>query len=351
MLTDMTQEAATKLRLSSPADLVEAVPYLLGYHPSDSMVALALRGARRRVVFTMRMDLPQPDEGDIAGPLARNIVAHLAHAEADQAVLVVYANGTREPAGLPQIRLVEETTTALQRGRIDVVEALCVQDGRWWSYTCNRPTCCPTEGTAIPGLGASTVAATATYAGLVALPNREALEKMLDPIGFLNAHGMAQALSRAEEAMAARSTDRASLEAVRAESLTLLVDAVDTEADLSDDAAARLIVGLEDITVRDACCEWTETDRQQPAFRLWVQLSRRATPGFETVPLAMVAWFSWRSGDATLARIAVQRCLRSDASYSLALLLLEALDAAVNPATLVPARPVGPRQRSRRKRR
>lgn len=345
MLGFMTEQAVQKLRLSSPEDLVEAVPYLLGYHPSDSLVAVALRGPRHEVVFTMRLDLPQPGARSVATSLARSVPAYLANAEADQAVLVVYGATGQMPEGLPHSRLVDATSGALRRAQIEILDALYVGAGRWWSYTCAVPECCPIEGRPIPSDGNSTVAATATYAGLVALPNREAVEKILEPVGFPAAQAMAEALARADEALAARITDQLSLDVVRAETRALLTAAVDSEPALSDDDAARLIVGLEDTVVRDECCEWTDTERVGPAQRLWVQLARRAAPGYDVVPLAMVGWFAWRGGDSTLARIAVDKCLRSDPDYSLARLLEEALDSAVNPATLV-TRPA-PKRRTR----
>lgn len=330
---------------------MEAVPYLLGFHPSNSLVALALRGRRHEVVFTMRLDLPPTDERSVAGALARNIAAYLTHAEAEQAVLVVYCESGRGPDGLPCSRLVDAACRALRRSEVEILDALYVGAGRWWSYTCAAPECCPIEGHPMSTDGNSTVAATAIYAGLVALPNREAVEKILEPVGFPAAKAMAQALGRADEALAARINDQSSLDVVRAESRALLTAAVDTEPALPDDDAARLIVGLEDVVVRDECCEWTDTERAPAAQRLWVQLARRAAPGYDVVPLAMVGWFAWRGGDSTLARIAVDRCLRSDPQYSLALLLGEALDSAVNPAAMIARPPPKSRTRARKRRR
>jgi hypothetical protein len=336
----MTEPAPARLRLSSPGDLVEAVPYLLGFHPEDSIVALAMRGSRRRVVFTMRLDLHEPGQGAAPGPdcdptdLGGEIARYLAHAKAEQAVLVTYGAPAALGRAIPHRELTTTTTLMLSTWRIELADALYVGAGRWWSYTCTNPVCCPPEGTPLLTESCSTVAATATYAGLVAMPSREALEQTLEPVGSLAAAGMRQALARVDAALAERVADEASLQSVRAESIGLLTAAVDSGQPLSDDEAARLVLGLDDIVVRDACCEWATTERSGPARRLWTQLARRAVPPWGTVPLSLVGWFAYLDGDATLASIAVARCLRADPSYRLALLLRGALQRAVDPAVV-----------------
>ncbi|MFD0787811.1 DUF4192 family protein, partial [Micromonospora azadirachtae] len=61
----MASTEPPRLAVRSPADLLAAVPYLLGFHPADSVVVVAMRG--RRVVFAARADLPDPAE-DPVGP-------------------------------------------------------------------------------------------------------------------------------------------------------------------------------------------------------------------------------------------------------------------------------------------
>jgi hypothetical protein len=340
-------EPVQRLRLSSPADLVEAVPYVLGYHPDDSLVAFAMRGPRSRLVFTMRLDLPPtdlPPDGQVS--VANAVARYLSHARADDAVLVVYGDTGEVLDGLPHRDLIRCAGQSLAARRIHVKDALYVAAGRWWSYSCDDPTCCPSEGTPVRADGCSPVAAAATYAGLVALPDRAAVERMLEPVGFLAARGMQQAIARIDKQLSVSITESGCVEAVRAESLRLLSAAVDDGAALSDDEAARLLVGLDDIAVRDACCEWACGDRGQRALSLWVQLARRAVPPYDTVPLFLAGWFAWHSGNATLARVAVNRCLATNPAYSFALLLRQALDGAVNPAELAVATP--PRRHTRR---
>ena len=54
----------SQLAVRSPADLIAAVPYLLGFHPADSVVAVALRG--RQIIFAARADLPEPGADPVA---------------------------------------------------------------------------------------------------------------------------------------------------------------------------------------------------------------------------------------------------------------------------------------------
>ena len=46
------------LKLASPGELIAAVPFLLGFHPSRSVVLMALQ--QRRLNLTQRLDLPDP---------------------------------------------------------------------------------------------------------------------------------------------------------------------------------------------------------------------------------------------------------------------------------------------------
>lgn len=325
----MSQSTVANLRLSCPADLVAAAPYLVGFHPRDSLVVLALRGPRRRLALTMRLDLP--DAGADTGQVVDGLVAALLRARTDHLALVVFGDRGDVRPPLPQGELVDLVADAALGHGIEVVEAVYCAAGRWWSYVCPDPGCCPVEGTATDA--SSRVAAAATYAGLVALPDRETLEGSLEPLRGSGAT-MRVALRGAARAAAGRSADPGERTRMQGESVRLLREAVDDEPVLSDEAAARLIVGLADLSVRDACCAWAQTPRNDPARRLWTSLARRAVRPFDAVPLAVLAWFAYLDGEATLASMAVRRCLDSDGDYSLALLLAEALGSGVDPAGL-----------------
>lgn len=48
------------ITLRGPAELADALPYLMGFHPSDSVVMVALHGGLGRFGGRLRLDIPPP---------------------------------------------------------------------------------------------------------------------------------------------------------------------------------------------------------------------------------------------------------------------------------------------------
>ena len=72
----MTTHTATEL--TSPHDLLAAVPFMVGYHPKDSLVVMALQ--KNRVTMAMRVDFPEAE--DMAS-VSATIAGHLTREKAD----------------------------------------------------------------------------------------------------------------------------------------------------------------------------------------------------------------------------------------------------------------------------
>src|SRR4051812_38127714 len=109
----MTPTQPPRLAVRSPADLIAAVPYLLGFHPADSVVVVALRG--RRVVFAARGDLPEP--GSDPRPAARHLAQVIARQDAEAATVIGYGPATRVTGA------VEAVGEALDEERLLVLDA------------------------------------------------------------------------------------------------------------------------------------------------------------------------------------------------------------------------------------
>ena len=327
----MTTDAQVRVKLRSPADIIDAVPYLVGFQPHESLVVLSLRGPRSRLGLTARIDLPGARS---ATACARNFVSYLKRDGAARAIIVLYppSDGILHPSVKP---LADALTKHLTRARIGVSEVLCVCDGRWWSMQCTDAECCPPSGTLIERDTTSELAVAMTVEGHVVLGSREELAAMLDPVGGLAAEAMAYAIPRIHEELAARVFVGLKSEVV-AESLALFRVAVlarsNPEAELSVDEAARLIVSLGLWGVRDEILTWFEGDRGEATRSVLLELVQRSVLPCDVSALTVLAWVCYLRGEGVLAGIAIDRARTADPEYSFAELLDQILRGAVDPS-------------------
>lgn len=306
--------------LSGPGDVVATIPSLCGFLPRDSVVVLSLRGPRRRIGLTVRLDLPGPAaEADVAQMLAERVAQDGGAA----AVVVVYGRARRQA-------LVAQVTAALEQRGIGVAESLHVDDGRWTSYACRRP-CCPAEGTPVPAAPAL-VEAQRALEGRVVLSSREELVRSMAPPAFLQARERLQALQQAERAWLVR-LDQLGEQATGAEVLRQARVALDQAAQgrcLAAETAALLAVGLHDVRVRDEVATWSLT-RSDALLSVLEQLVRLTPAPYDAPACTLLAWVAYARGDGSRANVALDRALSTDGTYSLALLLRAALDGGVPP--------------------
>lgn len=349
------------VRLAAGPDLAAALPHLLGFAPEESLVVVALSGARaRRVGLTLRVDLPPPGlEAAVAG----QVVGCLADSAPDAAVVLVV---TEEPDGLgPAVgpRLLDDAVGPVLPGRallaevvgrltdagVTVPETLLVRSGRCWSYDCAEPCCAPGAGRPLPG-GTSPLAVASTVAGRVPAASRDALVERLAPVVGAEAAAVAAACDGVAAARAAE------LEAHGWEHLadtgwddvcTALARCAPGSRDrLTDDDVARAGFALVDTALRDRAlalglveadaedCGGDGEARAAAAETLWTELTRRLPAPLDAAPATLLAVCAWSRGDGTTAHAALDRALDSRPDHALAQLLRSALDAALPPADL-----------------
>jgi len=87
------QPGLSRVRLSSPADILAAVPHLLGFHPAQSLVVIGAGGPRDRVKLGFRYDLPDPPHAGTARHIAEHAAAILAGHRATTVIAVGYGPG------------------------------------------------------------------------------------------------------------------------------------------------------------------------------------------------------------------------------------------------------------------
>ncbi|MFF5217806.1 DUF4192 domain-containing protein [Micromonospora sp. NPDC000442] len=339
----MNSTELPRLSVRSPADLIAAVPYLLGFHPADSIVVVALSG--KRIVFAARGDLPGDTDPYEPG---QHIAAVTARQGADSATVVGYGPAARVTPAVDAVR------AALAEAGLTVLDALRVTDGRWWSYLCEEPECCPPEGTPYDPQ-ASAVPAAAVFAGQVALPDRAALAAQVAPAG---GETMRSAVVRAEQRLtdllaAAPATDLLGARALRAAGTAALRATLRRHRAgerLTDDEVAWLCLLLTHLPVRDHA--WERTDGRDEDVAFWAEALRRAEPELIAAPGSLLAFAAWRDGQGALAAVALERVLAEHPDYSLAVLLDDLLRRGVPPSRLDGWPATGlPRARRRARRR
>lgn len=357
-------EVTHQVTLRTPAELADALPYLLGYRPEDSIVLVALHDRERRGRFGGRARLGIPahaeDWPSVSEQLAQGLIKGSERRGARPESMVAYL--CQEPGAgesghdvMERLRpLAQLLRTASGRLDVPVIEALCISDGRFWSYTCPGQGCCPPEGSSMGLPGTSVLAAAATYAGLQVRGSLRELTARLTPWETTAAPGQEVALDTASMAIVPRILDDAGRAGVAEEALALARRIRDRlaaapavpgmrPADLRDDGlledeeAATLILALQDRTTRDRAAEWMEGDEAGPALRLWRALARRCVGPYRehaAAPLTLAGWVAWSTGDELEAREALAMALGSDPNYLFARLLHQACNEGLDPESI-----------------
>ncbi|MEU6527142.1 DUF4192 domain-containing protein [Streptomyces sp. NPDC046924] len=355
---------AQQVTLRTPAELADALPYLLGYRPEDSIVLVALydKDGRSRFGGRARLGIPanRDDWPAAARQLAQGLVTGSERRGAKPEQMIVFL--CQDPGGSEPGAQVKERLGPLAHalrvecGALDVpvVEALCLSDGRFWSYCCDDGACCPPEGVPMGLPGTSVLAAAATYAGLQVRGTLRELRARFLPREDAAALGQEAALDAASKALIPRILDAAGRCQVAERTLELAEQVMGRlaevppvpgvfPADLRDDEllrhdeAATLILGLQDRTTRDRAAAWMEGEEAGPALRLWRALARRCVGSYgehAAAPLTLAGWVAWSTGDELEAREALAMALGADPDYLFARLLHQACNEGLDPESI-----------------
>jgi hypothetical protein len=355
----------TTIHLSGPADVLAVLPYQLGFHPSDSLVAVSLHGSRMGLV--QRIDLPPPEH---VGDAVTAMIAPLRR-DRPKAVLLI---GFEDREGASR-QVLDEMANACRAEGILVADRMIVRNGRWFAPDCRR-SCCPARGLLLPAPGE--VPAVAEFVGreICPLPDRSALADRLEP-------SQSALFSRAVSVLAEEwvqlrpeivhaggdsAHDRCLAEELKVWSRVLCgQDDAEPIRALSSHDLAKLAGSLTDVDLRDGLIAWLCPETLPPGLidaRVWAQMSAvlpqmmwldqdiqdtqhvislqrieerlcqlcAALPDpWAVSALTVLASFAWWRGDGALTRIALDRALRTDPQYRLALLLERMVDLAIRP--------------------
>jgi hypothetical protein len=301
------------LTVRRPDDLLAVIPYLVGFHPEESIVAVFIRSGR--VVLAARIDLPPESAADeVAAQLEYLANRH----EASALALVAYS-----AASLPAHRLL--TRLMDQLGDHELADVLYVGHGRWWSLSCAED-CCPLSGTPFD-LSSHPVSAAAVFAGLGTRANRQELAASVSgppDTELPRLQGLAETLLTELDFDDASSATR------------LMVSLVDTAVSgpgaLDERRALLLALLVTDLRVRDLAWALISPEDAEKHVQMWGAVVAKVPPRLAAAPLCLLGFAAWVCGAGALLNCCCERLARVDPGYSLGRLLRDISTQALPPS-------------------
>ncbi|MFG3342379.1 DUF4192 domain-containing protein [Glycomyces sp. NPDC048151] len=307
--------APAQLKLNGPADLLSAVPYLLGFTPEHSLVVVALK--RGELQCTFRVDLPgSVDHLDHLPSLTKQ----LENNDADTVVLIAYGEDAIATAA------VQRAAMELDLRDITIFDQLRVTDGRYYNLGCTGP-CCPTEGQ--PLTDNSAIGTELIASGAVRRTDRNAITELFAPAPAEQRAAVTRAIDDALHTEA--DLDWAEQRRHDLAVIDRWLEA-DTLPERPEDIAT-LGLAVSDLDVRDYTLRNTDPHRET-ASDLWLWVARHLEDDFLAPALTIAGWCAYRTGNGVVAIEAFTLALKASPHYRLAQMLMAAVQAGIPPRAL-----------------
>jgi hypothetical protein len=306
-------ETRTRLKVRRPDDLLAIVPYLVGFHPEESLVTVVVRSGRVRL--TVRMDIPPESEGN---EIAQQIDALARREKAEALALIAYS-----AASLPAHRLLTALMDRL--GDQQLTDVLYVGHGRWWSLTCGDE-CCPLSGTPCD-LGSHPISASAVFAGMSARASRTELEASVSG-------PQPPELPRLQALTETLVSELENLDDL-GEAAALLAAILDTTLDNPSalDERTCLLLGLlvREVHIRDLAWARMTRANADDHVRLWGAVVAQVPPTLAAASLGLLGMAAWINGAGALLNCCCERLSLVAPDYSMGRLLADISDRALPP--------------------
>ena len=301
----ITVDALPMTTVTSPSELLSAVPFLIGYQPSDSIVLISLQD--ESITMAIRVDFPESISPLEASALAGKLRG------GDGALLVSYI-----PDDCDDVEgVIRPITEAIEEFGIPIKESIIVVGQRWRSLICGDPSCCPVEGSPIPEIADSRVAAEEIARGT--------------PMPFKDISAMVESLKPDLDSVVTEMLQRIPAIDYSKDPVPYQREGASAVIDFLNDfkidricrnkrLVALLLVRLNDLQVRDFAlgCMNAESDH---FFDAWRWLLRKAPQGFVAAPATLLSVAAYERGDGAMANIALEKAEQDQPRYSLVTLL------------------------------
>lgn len=303
-------------------DLINSLPTLLGFRPRESLVAIATYGPRRRFGFCLRLDMPP---AECADDVARLVMNHLGNHDAEGAIVIALTDA--QDAALAVLDAIHNELDAHDETQL-IVRARAT-DHKYWTDAPGDVV----EGQAYEWSAHHVSIVAAVAAGREILPDREALmARYAAPTGT-----RCNWLLRGSKDMSievAAQLSRLSACEVAGVGMAVVGPILDRALAgelVSDGDWVRFNVWLSTVSVRDHVWQLITHERAAAMLAALSQACQRAVAPGEAAVLSLTAFAAWRVGDGASAMIVLERALRADPCYSMALLLMQILEVGMSP--------------------
>jgi hypothetical protein len=328
------------VRVGRSAELIAALPPMLGFHPEESVVVIGMheRNGRGRLGGMVRIDLPDAHDAETDRVLAEAARERLERSEPGRIIVVVVSAARGEAGAPPHVELVDAITGTFEGIGVPVMEAVWaerIQIGAPWR--CYHPCAC--SGTLPDPGGTVAAAAHAAVTGRITRGSRKEVEAHLAPDPGADGERRRRLIDDWHQIAIdewlddRRASSRRNLEFVRS-----VVTDVGAGTPLTESDIARLAVALCDPAVRDTCLGWAagHDDRVEPAHaeQLWTLLTR-AVPAPEVAePATLLAFATVDHGGGAALTTALQRACDANPDHQLSRMLGSLVTAGFPPETV-----------------
>ncbi|NLE79521.1 MAG: DUF4192 domain-containing protein [Rhodococcus sp.] len=335
--------AHTTVRLSEPGDLIAAIPALLGFTPTRSIVAICLSGETRPTLgAVMRHDLIL-GEGHGLSDVMRMAVDQFATVcgrDGASGMLVVFVDDRlgSERHRSSVVDVVEYLEDAVNRQGVELIDSYLtaqIREGcEWFSLLPDGESGRQSDPVA------SRVALAQVLGGRVIRGSRRELEQLVEVDPTVNSVRIGALIDQAYDG----STGSRDLESERNDphsghrrELAFVLDEIAELASGHDphpETSAQLALALANVTVRDCLLALAVGDRAEAAESMWMLLCRRLPDPERAGPASLLGFSAYVRGDGPLAGVALAAALDSDPDHNLARMLDVALQSGVRPTVV-----------------
>ena len=276
-LAGMSLPETERVTVATTTDLIEVIPMLLGFHPQESLVVIAVDGSQ--VVVTARADLP-----DAQGCLHASL-AHL-WGRFPRACFVFVGISGQVDAAWSALRQMDADLPA------DLQRRFLVADGRRWYDTPDDA-----SGTPYDRVGSVHVAR-AAFAGRPVRASRDELVALLEPAW--SASDMQASLVRVEASLTGIRHLRERAAATAAVHLA-------GGPDLSLDEATVVCLASHDPGFLDAQVRAVTRESAAQHQRFWLQVVRGSVPACAGGALVGLGISAWLAGEGALHTVCLEK--------------------------------------------